>query len=65
MVRPETFLPRPINFGDSLKIVILGLMGLSSVAAVTHLKADNPLYGSSYVDDVRCACVMMLIVRYA
>ena len=38
MVRPGTFLPPPINFGDSLKIVILGLMGFLTFAAVTHLK---------------------------
>ena len=32
------FHPPTINFGDPLKIVILGLMGFLSVAAVTRLK---------------------------
>ena len=32
------FHPPTINFGDHLKIVILGLMGFLSVAAVTRLK---------------------------
>jgi hypothetical protein len=50
-------------------------MGILSVAAVTRLKADNPLYGSSLIDYVRplllmiilcvCVCVLLLIVMYA
>ena len=32
------FHPPTINFGDCLKIVILGLVGFLSVAAVTRLK---------------------------
>ena len=32
------FHPSTINFGDPLKIVILGLKGFLSVAAVTRLK---------------------------
>ena len=36
--RTIDFHPPQINFGDPLKIVILGLMGFLSVAAVTCLK---------------------------
>ena len=37
------FHPPTINFGDHLKIVILG--------SPEALKADNPLYGSFQIDD--------------
>ena len=55
-------------------MVVLKLIFLS-VVAVTRLKADNPLYGSSLIDYVRhllllimlCvhACVIFLIVMHA
>ena len=73
----KTDFPPPtqlINFGDPLKVVVLKLIFLS-VVAVTRLKADNPLYGSSLIDYVRhllllimlCVheCVIFLIVMHA
>lgn len=48
------FHPPTINFGDPLKIVILGLYGLFICCcsySPEALKADNPLYGSFHIDD--------------
>lgn len=45
-----------------MKIVSSSMIKLYLLAAVTHLKADNPLFGSSlidYVSDLRLSCISM------
>ena len=55
------FPPSPINFGHPSKIVMLELMGFLSIAVITCLKGNNPLYASSHIDCARCLVPLMVL----
>lgn len=49
---------------DLLKLVMSELTGFLFVAAVTRLKADNPLYGSSHIDYVRTLLLLLFSLSF-